>query len=68
MRRRSRTEEGNTRSLLSLPSGGAVGRSNGGAKEAEKELHVMVEGTHEGLARGWTRCLLERRKGVACGC
>jgi len=50
MRRGSLTEEGNTISLLSPPSGGAVARSNGGAKEAEKELNVMVEGTHEGLA------------------
>ena len=67
MRRGSLTEEGNTMSLLSPPSGGAVGRSNGGVKEAEKELNVMVEGTHEGLARGWARRLLERLNGVACG-
>ncbi|HEY6289317.1 MAG TPA: hypothetical protein VIW48_07710 [Nitrospiraceae bacterium] len=36
-------------------------------KEAEKELTVIVEGTHEGLARGRTQHLLERLKGVACG-
>jgi len=67
MRRESLTEEGNTMSLLSPPSGDAVGRSNGGAKEAEKESNVIVEGTHEGLARGWAQRLRERLKGVACG-
>ena len=36
-------------------------------KEAEKELNVIVEGTHEGLARGRAQRLLERLKGVACG-
>jgi len=36
-------------------------------KEAEKELNVIVEGTHEGLERGRARRLLERLKGVACG-
>ena len=36
-------------------------------KEAEKELNVIVEGTHEGLARGQAQRLLERLKGVACG-
>jgi len=36
-------------------------------KVAEKESNVMVEGTHEGLARGRAQRLLERLKGVACG-
>ena len=37
-------------------------------KEAEKESNVIGVGTHEGLARGWAQRLLERLKGVVCGC
>jgi len=36
-------------------------------KKAEKELDVIVEGTHEGFARGRAQRLLVRLKGVACG-
>lgn len=36
--------------------------------EAAKVLNVMVEGTHEGFARGRAQRLLERRKGALCGC
>jgi hypothetical protein len=37
-------------------------------KEARKEWNVMVERTWEGWARGRAQRLLERLKGVACGC
>jgi hypothetical protein len=37
-------------------------------KVAEKESNVIVVGTHEGFARGRAQRLLERLKGVACGC
>ena len=36
-------------------------------KKAEKELNVIVEGTHEGLARGRAQRPLVWLKGVACG-